>query len=142
MSIFVNYFHSFDYFVHNYTKLLFFLILIFVAIVEHVIKAFTQTSEKKVQIMPDVTISLCREWDLSVAAGSKVQLTFTSFSLEAGPGVCPYDYVEISSGGESRKYCGAALPAPVTSEDNTMKVSFHTDSSVNDKGFSAEWKAV
>ena len=94
------------------------------------------------QIMLDVTISLRQEWDLSVAAGSKVQLTFSSFALESGPGVCPYDYVEISSGGESTKYCGSTLPAPVTSEGNTMKVSFHTDSSVNLQGFSAEWKAV
>jgi len=84
-----------------------------------------------------------QEWDLSAPVcapdGSKIQLTFNSFDLEDDAS-CSYDYVQISYGTFSKKYCGASKPDPVTSTGNTMKVKFHSDNSVVKKGFSAVWK--
>jgi len=80
-----------------------------------------------------------KEWDLSAPGGSKIQLTFNSFDLEDDAS-CSYDYVQISYGTFSKKYCGASKPDPVTSTGNTMNVKFHSDDSVVKKGFSAVWK--
>jgi len=80
-----------------------------------------------------------KEWDLSAPGGSKIQLTFNSFDLEDDAS-CSYDYVQISYGTFSKKYCGASKPDPVTSTGNTMNVKFHSDESVVKKGFSAVWK--
>lgn len=70
-------------------------------------------------------------------AGKKVMLTFESFDLEPHSS-CGYDYVLVSK----KKYCGSTKPGPITSSSNKMTVTFHSDSSVNHRGFSAAWKAV
>ena len=40
------------------------------------------------------TLFLIKEWDLSVPAGSKIQLTFNSFDLEEDAS-CGYDYAQV-----------------------------------------------
>ena len=84
---------------------------------------------------------LNQEWSLSVAEGSKIQLTFETFDIEAHP-YCLYDYVEVANGSETKKLCGSTVPDPITSSANTMTVKFKSDYSVNKKGFSAVWKKV
>jgi len=81
---------------------------------------------------------------LEVAAGSTIQLTFQDFSLEPANG-CVYDFVKVlDSDGttELKKLCGDSLPSPIRSKGNKMTVLFHSDHSVNKKGFKAAWKAV
>ena len=85
---------------------------------------------------------------LMVAEGKAIELTFTSMEIEEchdpmfGPCFC--DYVEVLDSDESRllKECNNEVPSPITSTGNTMWVIFHSDYSVNMKGFSADWKSV
>merc|ERR550539_1335477 len=80
-------------------------------------------------------------WNLEVAAGEKIMLTFESFELETHSS-CRYDYVKISFGSVEEKYCGTNKPSPIISSDNTMTVVFHSDYDVNRNGFKATWKPV
>merc|ERR550539_707094 len=80
-------------------------------------------------------------WNLEVAAGEKIMLTFESFELETHS-KCKYDFVKISFGSVEEKYCGTNKPSPIVSSDNTMTVVFHSDYDVNRNGFKATWKAV
>lgn len=52
--------------------------------------------------------------------------------------MCKYDYVEVHS--ESRihgRFCGAAVPEPITSDSNILYVEFKSDSTVSRSGFTA-----
>jgi cubilin len=110
-------------------------------------------------------------WNIEVASDKRVRLTFQNFSLENGycddPSdystpisrdvsnkrhnsptarcenyVCPYDWVQVSSGSVDEKYCGSDIPSPIISSGNTMTVVFRTDGSVTRTGFRAVWEAV
>merc|ERR550539_1375906 len=76
-------------------------------------------------------------WNLEVAEGQKIKLTFQSFDIEAQY-VCSYDYVLVSG----EKYCGSIIPDPIVSPGNNMTVIFHSDYSVSQAGFEATWEAV
>jgi len=84
-----------------------------------------------------------KTYTLSVADGSKVQLTFTDFQIEAED-KCGYDFVEVfdTNGKSLKKLCGSTKPSPITSTGKTMTVKFHSDYYANMKGFSATWKKV
>ena len=82
-----------------------------------------------------------KTWNLEVAPGQRIQLTFESFDLEAHPD-CRYDYVQISHGSSQQKYCGSNKPTPIISSGNTMTVTFHSDDSKNVKGFKAKWENI
>ena len=100
-----------------------------------------QVKEKLFEYWCMETIKLFQEWSLSVAEGSKIQLTFETLDIEAHS-TCVYDYVEVNNGGETKKFCGTTVPDPITSTANIMTVKFKSDYSVNKKGFSAVWKKV
>ena len=84
------------------------------------------------------------------------ELTFKSFDIEAHSS-CDYDWVEVSYGSYSQKFCGpnsngeyyngngdnlgSSIPGPFTSTGLTMTVKMHTDGSVNWTGFRAVWGA-
>ncbi|XP_036929687.1 suppressor of tumorigenicity 14 protein homolog [Acanthopagrus latus] len=80
------------------------------------------------------------KWTIKVAAGKKVRLKFNMFRMKE-PGVdirvCHKDYVEVMG----TKYCGEMSTLALTSTANTMEVTFHSDESYTDKGFSAEYSA-
>ena len=79
-----------------------------------------------------------------VEAGSTITLTFTDFDLEP-ESTCGYDYVKVlDTDGvtQLKKLCGTSLPSPINSSGNKLTVIFHSDHSVNKKGFQANWKAV
>jgi len=82
--------------------------------------------------------NLEKTWNLEVASGGRIKLTFESFDLEASSD-CRYDYVQISHGSFQQKYCGSSLPSPIISSGNTMTVTFHSDHSENGNGFKATW---
>ncbi|XP_017346778.1 suppressor of tumorigenicity 14 protein isoform X1 [Ictalurus punctatus] len=79
-------------------------------------------------------------WNISVPEGMKIRVKFTMFRLKE-PGVnirvCNKDYVQING----TKYCGERSTLTLNSNTNAMLVSFHSDSSYTDKGFSAQYNA-
>ena len=79
-----------------------------------------------------------QEWPLEAPVGKKVQLTFQSFDIEDHAS-CIYDYVEVSYGSYSERFCGTSIPGPFTSTGRTLTVRIHTDDSVVKGGFSAVW---
>ena len=83
----------------------------------------------------------CQTWNLGVASGKRIMLTFESFDIEADKS-CSYDYVQVLFGSYEQKYCGSNKPSPIISSDNMMTVVFSTDGSVVGSGFKATWKAV
>ncbi|XP_047454013.1 suppressor of tumorigenicity 14 protein homolog [Mugil cephalus] len=80
------------------------------------------------------------KWTIKVPTGNKVRVKFTMFRMKE-PGVdirvCHKDYVELMS----TKYCGELSSLVLTSENNVLEVTFHSDESYTDKGFSAEYSA-
>ncbi|XP_078540684.1 astacin-like metalloendopeptidase [Lissotriton helveticus] len=76
-------------------------------------------------------------------AGYKVLLTFTSFAVEPDP-TCAYDSLSIFDGATTTspligKYCGTRLVPPVTSTGSSLLLQFHSDESLNMKGFQATY---
>ena len=67
-------------------------------------------------------------------------MVFESFDIEYDS-TCAYDWVEVSYGSYSEKFCGRSIPS-FTSTGQTMTVRFQTDNSVVDLGFSAVWTEV
>ncbi|XP_068425211.1 suppressor of tumorigenicity 14 protein homolog [Clinocottus analis] len=80
------------------------------------------------------------KWTIKVPAGKKVRVKFTMFRMKE-PGVdirvCHKDYVEVMG----TKYCGEMSSLDLTSGSNVLEVSFHSDESFTDKGFSAIYSA-
>jgi len=55
---------------------------------------------------------------------------------------CEYDSVRVSSGVGAEAtvhgiFCGSLLPVPITSDDNTLRIEFNSDNSVQKTGFKA-----
>ena len=61
--------------------------------------------------------------------------------MQFGWEVC-HDWVEISDGNSSQRYCGTSIPGPFTSTGTSMVVKFHSDSNTARTGFSAVWTEV
>ncbi|XP_068592623.1 suppressor of tumorigenicity 14 protein homolog [Cebidichthys violaceus] len=80
------------------------------------------------------------KWTIKVPAENMVRLKFTMFRMKE-PGVdirvCHKDYVEVMG----TKYCGEMSSLDLTSSTNVLDVSFHSDESYTDKGFSATYSA-
>ena len=86
-----------------------------------------------------------KEWPLTVAEGSVVEISFTDFLLEAKTDCSTADWVEVLDGDGTvllKKSCGSTNPGKVTSKTKLCKIKFHSDGTYNYKGFRAEWKAV
>ena len=75
-----------------------------------------------------------KTYDLVVPDGSKVELTFTDFQMEAEAS-CGYDFVEVfdTNAKSVKKLCGSTKPDKITSSGKSMKVKFHSDYYVNIK---------
>merc|ERR1719234_2595574 len=85
-----------------------------------------------------------KTYEISVAAGKSIKMTFAAFSLEAHRR-CGWDYLVIEDGNGSTlldKSCGSVKPATITSKTNTVKVVFHSDYSVTSTGFKIDWVSV
>ncbi|KAM9495850.1 adhesion G-protein coupled receptor G6 isoform 1-T1 [Clarias gariepinus] len=81
-------------------------------------------------------------WTLQAPAGFVLQLTFLDFELEEAQG-CVYDSITVNTGTSSMKFCGlTANGLTLNSSTNAMVVSFHSDFSVQKKGFSISYRQV
>ncbi|XP_028280158.1 suppressor of tumorigenicity 14 protein [Parambassis ranga] len=80
------------------------------------------------------------KWTIQVPAGQKVRVNFNMFRMKE-PRVdtrkCHKDYVEIMGS----KYCGELPTLDLTSDNNVLEVTFRSDHSYTDKGFSATYSA-
>ena len=92
-----------------------------------------------------VNLTYCQAWNIEVASGQRIMLTFQSFDLQDKNRWHDWcdDYVQISFGSVAEKYCGSKLPT-IISSGNTMTVVFHSERNGFDpkQGFKATWKAV
>ena len=80
-------------------------------------------------------------WTLQPPEGHIIQLTFESFDIE-GSNRCDYDWVEVSYGSYTEKFCGTSIPGPFTSTGPTMTVRMHTTRTgyeTTRTGFRAVW---
>ena len=85
-----------------------------------------------------------KTFPIKVTAGQVIEILFTDFNLEPHAS-CEYDYVTVLDGDGSTllaKTCGTNKPGKITSKTNVANIKFKSDTSVNNKGFRAEWKAV
>ncbi|XP_061196173.1 dorsal-ventral patterning tolloid-like protein 1 [Saccostrea echinata] len=85
-------------------------------------------------------------WRFFAPFGYAIRLAYTQFGVEGGRS-CPFDSVTVFDGQSSTgkmiaKNCGNTLPAPVVSKTNNMYVSFVSDGSTQDIGFTATYSAV
>ncbi|XP_077137710.1 astacin-like metalloendopeptidase [Ranitomeya variabilis] len=83
-------------------------------------------------------------WTILAPVGYRVQLTFSSFSLEASTS-CVYDSLKIRDGMFSSSplmgnvLCGSASIQPVTSSGNGLLLHLLSDAEVESTGFLAEY---
>jgi cubilin len=75
-----------------------------------------------------------------ISTGTRITLTFSQFSTEAG-----YDHVHVYDGSSSgyllRVLDGNAIPGPIVATSGSMFIEFSSDFSVTSEGFSATWAA-
>uniref|UniRef100_A0A8C9LFB5 Cubilin n=1 Tax=Pavo cristatus TaxID=9049 RepID=A0A8C9LFB5_PAVCR len=87
-------------------------------------------------------------WVITAPVNKLINLTFTSFVLEAHVArTCQYDYVKLYDGGNENAnlvgtFCGSTVPAPFLSTSNSLTVKFITDNSVQREGFNVTYTTV
>ncbi|XP_076804901.1 uncharacterized protein LOC143448867 [Clavelina lepadiformis] len=85
-------------------------------------------------------------WTLESGEKTLLQMKFWDMNIEPGDGgsntTCEYDYVEvyITTMEESRRFCGFNSPDTVFNGIGTLTVTFHSDDSVNYRGFQATFQ--
>ncbi|XP_078495955.1 IgGFc-binding protein-like [Ciona intestinalis] len=84
-------------------------------------------------------------WEITVNAGQTIEITIEKFALEPNRR-CRYDYLEIFNGTSRNtrilKLCGFFTRRTYRSTGRSATLRFHSDSSVNKKGFDIRWRAV
>ncbi|CAL1537018.1 unnamed protein product [Lymnaea stagnalis] len=86
------------------------------------------------------------DWVINASLGFKVELIFRAFNLEYQKD-CEYDSVTVYDGFNDSApvlgmFCGNKLPGPKVSESSSLLVRFTTDNTIQEKGFSFEFKKV
>ncbi|XP_078731465.1 dorsal-ventral patterning tolloid-like protein 1 [Lampetra fluviatilis] len=79
------------------------------------------------------------EWQLWAEGGYGVELIFRTFEMEEDQD-CTYDFLEVLDGvgpgaRPLARYCGAGPTEPVYSTGDKLVLRFHSDDSINKKGF-------
>jgi len=88
------------------------------------------------------------EYDIQVAPGNAIRLTWFSFDVKGTMPSCANDYVEIFIGCDRRsigKYCSENTRKElfdVYSPDNCLSLKFHSDSKGGGKGFRASYNTI
>ncbi len=80
---------------------------------------------------------------ISVESGKKLLLNFTTFELESGSSnICTYDYLQITDGNVSSKFCGKKTDTFFLSKTNKLNLRFKTDYARNHVGYYATYTTV
>lgn len=82
-------------------------------------------------------------WHFSTIPGHRIKLSFTHFELESHQ-ECSYDHVDFYDGGSPEtptlgRFCGSKIPPLVITSGNQLYMTFRSDSSVQRKGFQANY---
>ncbi|CAH1775425.1 unnamed protein product [Owenia fusiformis] len=85
-------------------------------------------------------------WTITGPESEKLKLIWTNMDLEDHSG-CSWDYVELRDGADETadfvgRYCGTTVPAPFTSNSNTLWLKFKSDASNRQSGFRATWETA
>ncbi|XP_078582053.1 cubilin-like isoform X2 [Branchiostoma floridae x Branchiostoma japonicum] len=85
-------------------------------------------------------------WQITVAEGSAILLTFVDFDLESHSR-CVYDYVRVYDGPDVLaplmvSLCGTNIPQPITSSTHQLTIKFRADYSVAGRGFQAAYHSL
>lgn len=83
---------------------------------------------------------LCK-WQIVAPEQYRITINFTHFELEGNNQDCEYDSVEVQSSLQPEAvshyvFCGTKLPPSITSESNTLVITFRSDNTVQKRGFS------
>uniref|UniRef100_A0A8C4Y0C8 Metalloendopeptidase n=1 Tax=Gopherus evgoodei TaxID=1825980 RepID=A0A8C4Y0C8_9SAUR len=86
------------------------------------------------------------EWLLVSEHGYRVELTFQIFEVEEEAD-CGYDYVELFDGHDRTgvrlgRFCGSGPPEEIYSAGDAVLLHFHTDDTINKKGFHIRYKSI
>uniref|UniRef100_A0A3Q3LQZ7 Metalloendopeptidase n=1 Tax=Mastacembelus armatus TaxID=205130 RepID=A0A3Q3LQZ7_9TELE len=78
-------------------------------------------------------------WVVTAEKGYGVEIVFQVFEIEEEAD-CGYDYVELYDGADIKsprlgRYCGSGAPEEVYSAGDAIVLKFHSDDSINKKGF-------
>ncbi|XP_044235177.1 tolloid-like protein 1 isoform X4 [Ursus arctos] len=86
------------------------------------------------------------EWLLVSERGFRLELSFQIFEVEEEAD-CGYDYVELFDGLDSTavglgRFCGSGPPEEIYSIGDAVLIHFHTDDTINKKGFHIRYKSI
>lgn len=85
-------------------------------------------------------------WVVSAEKGYGVEIIFQVFEIEEEAD-CGYDYVELYDGADVKsprlgRYCGSGAPEEVYSAGDAIILKFHSDDSINKKGFHVRYTST
>ncbi|XP_018429646.1 PREDICTED: tolloid-like protein 2 [Nanorana parkeri] len=91
-------------------------------------------------------VQLNCEWVIVAEDGYGVELIFEIFEMEEESD-CGYDFMEIYDGYDSTaprlaRYCGSGPPEEIYSAGDSLMIRFHTDDTINKKGFHARYTST
>uniref|UniRef100_A0A4W3GN19 Metalloendopeptidase n=1 Tax=Callorhinchus milii TaxID=7868 RepID=A0A4W3GN19_CALMI len=79
------------------------------------------------------------EWQVLAEKGYSVELSFQTFEVEVEAD-CGYDFIELFDGFDTTasrlgRFCGSGPPEEIYSAGDAILIHFHTDDTINKKGF-------
>ncbi|KAM9307087.1 LOW QUALITY PROTEIN: bone morphogenetic protein 1-like [Pholidichthys leucotaenia] len=85
-------------------------------------------------------------WVVTAEKGYGVEVIFQVFEIEEETD-CSYDYVELYDGADTKaprlgRYCGSGAPEEVYSAGDAVVLKFHSDDSINKKGFHVRYTST
>ncbi|XP_029370992.1 bone morphogenetic protein 1-like isoform X2 [Echeneis naucrates] len=86
------------------------------------------------------------QWVVTAEKGYGVEIIFQVFEIEEEAD-CGYDYVELYDGADIKsprlgRYCGSGAPEEVYSAGDAIVLRFHSDDSINKKGFHVHYTST
>ncbi|XP_069771614.1 bone morphogenetic protein 1a [Narcine bancroftii] len=86
------------------------------------------------------------QWVVQAEEGYGVELIFQTFEIEEEAD-CGYDYMELFDGSDDTaprlgRFCGSGPPEEIYSAGDSIMIRFHTDDTINKKGFHARYTST
>ncbi|XP_059819218.1 bone morphogenetic protein 1-like [Hypanus sabinus] len=86
------------------------------------------------------------QWVVQAEEGYGVELIFQTFEIEEEVD-CGYDYMELFDGSDDTaprlgRFCGSGPPEEIYSAGDSIMIRFHTDDTINKKGFHARYTST
>nr|CAB3264299.1 Tolloid protein [Phallusia mammillata] len=86
------------------------------------------------------------DWVVTAQRGYGVELVFPAFEVE-DESDCSYDFVEVYDGNSDSavrfgRFCGQRAPSTLLSSSDSLLIRFHSDDTINKKGFRASYRST